>query len=294
MKTILTLLILVAVFMVSCQREEFSPSGEGISITFGDKVTLTSKDIDFYSFSSHFIYLKGDNSFLKNDLYSDSFQVYANGVKIYSGYISSMVSSYMPTGPVIFTPVIFYPDYILPVGFFGITDLSGKVNPDPRGDERIAKALKEIGQFQEGLKCELRSVQFNSRNKVVLQLNLINNDSFNYLYLDPVKMGMGLFHYFTNGLKLWDATSYKSYENNIQHIKPVPYNSWEKEWLSVIEKHSEKTIWITYDNFDDVPSGKYRLSFSFPGLSHVAKSELFQGENRIWMGDLTISKEIFR
>lgn len=294
MKTILALLVLVAVFVVSCHREEFSPSGEGISIAFGDKILLTSKDIDFYSFSSHLIYLKGDNSFLKEGLYRDSFQVFANDQRIYSGYINSWYSSYMPKGPVIFTPVTFYPNYILPVGFIGITDLSGKTNPDPRGDVRIVQALKANGQFQEGLKCELRSVQFASKNKVILQLWLINKDNFNYLYLDPVKMGMGFFHYFTNGLSFGDAKSYKSYSNNVQHIQPVPYNSWEKEWLSVIEKQSEKTIWITYDNFDEVPSGKYMLNFSFPGLSNVPKTELFQGNSRIWMGDLAVSKEIFR
>ncbi|MDP2335052.1 MAG: hypothetical protein Q8N05_01110 [Bacteroidota bacterium] len=294
MRTILLLLVLVGILAVSCEQDDISIWGEGFCMTIGDKVVLKPEDIDYYVLSTHMIYLKGDNSFLKEELYRDSFCVYADGEKIYSGVFQSWVSSFMPTGPVIYTPGIFYADYLLPIEFIQWTDLSGKVNPDPRGDERIVQALKAFGQFQEGLKCELRSVQFASKNKVILQLGLINNDTFNYLYLDPVKMGMGFFHYFTNGLSFWDAKSYKSYSNNVQYIQPVPYNSWEKEWLSVIEKRSEKTIWITYDNFDEIPSGKYLLKFSFPGLSNVPKTELFQGNSRIWMGDLVLSKEISR
>jgi hypothetical protein len=291
MKAIPAFLVFASILFASCKREEFTPTGDGISITFGDKVTLTSKDIDFYSFSSHLIYLKGDNSFMKEGLYRDSFQVFANAEKIYSGYINSWISSYMPSGPVIYAPATFYPNYVVPIGFNGITDASGKSNVDPRGDVRIVRALKDVGQFQEGLKCEFRSLQFNAKNKLVLQLALINDDSINYLYLDPMKMGMGLFHYFTNGLSLWDATSFKSYSNHVQYIQPDPYNSWEKDWLSVIEKHSEKTIVITYDNFDEVPSGKYRLTFSFPGLTHVEKADLFQQNGRIWLGDLHLSQD---
>ncbi len=299
MKTTLKMLVLilfVAAFACFSCSDDFSGrnSGDGISIVFGKDVLLSSEDIDSYSSSAHIIYLKGNNSFLKQELYRDSFHVFASGEKIYSGYINSWFSSNMPSGPVIFTPVTFYPEYILPIQLIRTIDLNGKMNADPRGDARIVSALKRSGQFQEGLKCELRSVQFTSKNEVLIQLGLINDDLLDYMYLDPSKMGMSLFHYFTNGLSFFDTKTYQSYSNNVQHIQPVPFDSWKKEWLTVIPKKSEVTIWIKYDKFDIVPAGKYRLNFSFPGLNNVAKTDLFQGKARVWIGDLDISQDFVK
>lgn len=293
MKTLLLFLASIFLFMVSCERDELQVSGTGLSVTVGDKVVLTAKEIDYYDLSTHFIYLKGANSFLNDKLVRDSFKVYANDEKIYSGVFHSWVMSSLPLGPAIYTPSLFYGDYLIPIDFGSYFNQEGKKVPpvDPRNDPRIITALKLWNQLHEGLKCEIRSVQLKSSGKVSLELELINNDSFNYYYLDPEKMGLGLFHYFTNGLTFWSQTLQQSFVNHIQHIQPNPWNSWDMSWLSLIHSKEKKTIWINYTNFDPITAGQYKLYFQFPGLSHVEKPELKQQDGRIWLGDLDLSQD---
>ena len=295
MKTFLPFFALLLALLVSCDQEpeEFRRSGEGLSMTIGDKVVLTASDIDYYDLSAHFIYLKGANSFLNDKLIRDSFQVYADGEKIYKGVFHSWVMSSRPLGPAIYTPGMFYGDYLVPITYGSYTDQDGKKVPpvDLRSDPRIVSALKSWNQLHEGLQGEIKSVQVNSGGKVSLELELINNDSFNYYYLDPEKMGLGLFHYFTNGLHLWSPTLRKSFDNHIQHVQPEPADSWSMNWVSLIRSHEKKTIWIHYTNFDPISPGSYKLYFRFPGLSHVEKSALVQRNGRIWLGELDLSKD---
>lgn len=295
MKTFLPSFAFLLILFFGCDQEpDVNPrKGEGISMKIHNKVVLTANDIDYYDLSTHFIYLKGTNSFLNDKLVRDSFQIYANGEKIYSGVFHAWYMSSMPTGPAIFLPGSFYENYVQPITFFSHFDQNGKKIPlvDPRKDNRILNVLKSWNQLHEGLTCEIRSVQFKSAGKVSMELELINNDSFNYYYLDPEKMGLGLFHYFTNGLSFWSPTTQKSVQNQLQHIKPEPRDSWQMDWLSLIRSSEKKTIWIHYTNFDPISAGKYILYFRFPGLSHVEKGELVQRNGRIWLGELDLSRD---
>lgn len=292
MKAFLPFIALTFLFMIGCERDELPFSGEGLSMTIGGKVVLTAKDIDYYDLSTHFIYLRGNNSFLGEKLFTDSFQIYANKEKIYTGVFFPIYLSSFPLGHFIETPVIFYENYLFPIGFGQNIDRSGKVLTDLRSDPRIIQALNSHNQLHVGLQCEIRSVQFNPGNQVKLELELTNDDSFNYYHLDPEKMGMGLFHYFTNGPTLWDQAQRKSLTHHTQHIQPEPSDSWEMDWLSLIRSHEKKTIWITYNNFDLVTTGQYKLFFRFPGLSHVDKADLVQRNGRIWLGALDLTKDI--
>ena len=293
MKTFLPFVALLMVLMAGCDQDEYYHSGEGLSMTIGDRVVITANDIECYDLSTHFIYLKGTNSFLNDKLVRDSFRIYANGKKIYSGVFHAWYMSSIPLGPAIYSPGSFYEDYLVPISYGSYFDQSGKKVPtkDPRSDPRILDALKSWNQLHEGLQCEIRSVQFKSGREVSLELELINNDPFSYYYLDPEKMGLGLFHYFTNGLSFWSPTLQKSFENRVQHIQPDPWNSWQMNWLSVIGSHKKKTIRINYTNFDPAPAGLYKLQFSFPGLSHVEKGDLVQRNGRIWLGELDLSRD---
>lgn len=296
MKTFLLFFALLLVLIIGCDQDEIGPirKGEGITMKIGDQTILTSDDIDYYDLSTHFIYLKGSNTFLNDVQPRDSFQIFAAGEKIYSGVFYSNYMSSIPMGPSIYTPVIFYGDYIVPITLMFHTDSDGKKYPssDSRNDPRILQALKLRGQLHEGLKCEIRSVQIIAgSNKVSVELEFTNNDSFNYYHLDPDKMGMGLFHYFTNGLSLWNSSQMKRYENHVQHIQPQPWDSWDKSWLSLIRSGHKKSIWIHYTNFDPAPKGQYKLQFSFPGLGHVEKSQLVQRDGRIWLGNLDLSQD---
>ncbi len=294
MKSYLLFFAMGLFIFCGCEHDEPVVSGAGVSMTVGDKVVLTSKDIDYYDLSSHFIYLKKANSFLTDDKFvRDSFEVYANGEKIYKGEFRSWAMSSMPFGPAIYTPSLFHGDYVIPIVFGSYTDQNGKKVPavDPRSDERIISALKSWNQLHVGLKCEIKSVGINAGGKVSLILELTNNDSFNYYYLDPEKMGLGLFHYFTNGLSLWSPTLKKSFDNHVQHIQPQSWDSWNISWMSVIHSNERKTISINYTNFDPLSAGHYKLYFQFPGLQQVEKDDLVQRNGRIWLGTLDLSQD---
>lgn len=294
MKPYLLLFLSVLFLLCACERDELTGSGSGLEINVGDKVVLTANEIDYYDLSTHFIYLKGSNSFINEKLVRDSFQIYANGKRIYNGVFHSWVMSSMPLGPAIYTPSLFYGDYLIPITYGSYVNQAGEKVPkvDPRNDPRIISALKSWNQLHDGLRCEIRSVQFNTSGKVSLELQLINKDSFNYYYLDPEKMGLGLFHYFTNGLSFWSPTLKKSFDNHIEHIQPNPWDSWEMNWLSLIRSGETKTINIQYTNFDPLTAGDYKLYFRFPGLGRVEKSKLIQQNGRVWLGELDMSQDI--
>lgn len=105
-------------------------------------------------------------------------------------------------------------------------------------------------------------------------------------------MGLGLFHYFTNGLSFWSPSLKKSFDNHIEHIQPDPWDSWEINWLSLIRSGETKTINIQYTNFDPVATGDYKLYFRFPGLGRVEKSKLIQQNGRVWLGELDLSQDV--
>lgn len=286
---------ILAIAFTSCEKDELSSgnkSTEGFSLKSNGETIIGPEDIEYYDYSAHLIYLKNHKSFANDIKDIVDFSVYADGVEIYTGHTQSGYSSSMHLGAVIPIQPSFYPDFIIPIGFNKIIDSLGNSTPDPREDDRIADALKEWNQFHAGLSCELSSVNYSSPNKVVVKLNLRNNDSFNYYYLDPEKMGINLFHYYTNGLHLWDSNKSRYLTHKISVDRPV-YNLWDLDWLSVIKGNETVKIKLTYDKFESVSSGEYRAFFRFPGFhSNVSKDEIQQSNGKIWLGEIEAVKII--
>ena len=156
-------------------------------------------------------------------------------------------------------------------------------------DPRIMEALLKYDQFHEGLACEIVDIRTPEPGYVLLELELRNEDNFDYLYLDPEKMSLAIFHYFTNGLFLRKA-SWESFTHKIEILQPDPWDSWDPAWLSVIESGETVNLTIEYLEFEEFPAGDYTAWFRFPGLSgQVQKDDLLQAGGRIWLGDLDLS-----
>ena len=260
---------------------------DGYCLVAGDQVVLNHHDISFYDYGAHLLYLKEHIScedLLEN---SASFKVYAGGEEVYTmGTHPGYSSSFPSTDPFIWTFPTFYEDYILPISTFRSQSGQSGASGDSREDSRIVAALKKYGQYREGLHCEIISCNYSDPGEVIMKLKLSNRDEENYYYLDPEKMGKGLFHYFTNGLFLRNEEG--SYSNHIKHVQPVPWDAWELDWMSLLEGGSSVRITLEYKNFDPVPSGSYRALFRFPGLSHVDRNQLAQRGGRIWLGNLEL------
>ena len=296
-RTAHTALILLFILLSACEKEtdlaDRLPRSsieltDGYCLVAGEQVVVNHWGISHYDYGAHLLYLKEHVSVGALLEETTSFTLFADGEEIYTiatqpGYSSS----FPPPGPFIWTFPTFYEDYIFPIDESPL--FTGMVNADDddsREDPRIVKALKKYGQYREGLHCEILSLNYSAPDRVRLQLKLSNRDEVNYYYLDPEEMGMGLFHYFTNGLSL--RNDEESYSNHVEHIQPVPWDSWDMDWMSLLTGGSSVTITLEYRNFDTVPAGSYRALFRFPGLSHVKRDQLAQRRGQIWLGMLKL------
>ena len=215
--------------------------------------------------------------------------VYADSSRIYDLSLVSMVSSYIPEGPVIYYPFWLYPDYVIPIEMAWMNVPLFAPLDDPRYDSRIVEALKKYNQFRHGLQCEIFSFWYSAEDGVILELELRNEDPVNYYYWDPEKIGMECYHYVTNGLFLRDEAG-QSYTHHVQSL------SWawaDPDRMSVLESDSSVILTITYEQFDELPPGNYLAHFRFPGPFDVENREDLDQENgRIWLGDIDLYSEV--
>lgn len=259
---------------------------DGFCLVSPSRVVLNHHDIEYYDFAAHLVYLKDPISFSKDIVGSGAHAVYAGEDSIYKLENMNGYDSYMPAGPMIWNQPL-YKDYVMHIDLLRMQDPDHP--DDPRADPRIVEALLKYNQFHAGLACEIVDLQINESGHVLLELELTNEDSYDYCYLDPYKMGLELFHYFTNGLLLRNS-SWESFTHQIEVEYPDPWDSWNPAWLSVIESEETVNLSIDYLEFDEIPPGDYTALFRFSGLSHqIQKEELDQVGGRIWLGDLDLS-----
>lgn len=253
---------------------------------------LTIDDIDFYDYSTHYIFLKGDTApafpadmptFL---LYP--FVVVAGGERCYAGNFVSPVSSYAPSTPVIMMDGTFnfYPQDIIFIqeGFFS------RDGADVRDDERVREALLESGKLRESVNIELNDVEIISRRAGEATLSYtftITNIGDEALYMpDPDKMGSDLFHYYTNGIYLekTDNPRVSIWAEQKSVTAPQPYDSWEASWFTRLDGGESTERTVTLDGYPEIPPGTYACDFAYSGPSHIEKNERPLPDGRLWLG----------
>lgn len=286
--------ILLIFFLSDCNSDKISPdnalfgkSPDGLTIELDNTVLIQRTDIDYYDFSTNIIYLKNGNTFLRDFMDYGKFNVYADHRKIYEGSIHPGYSSTMPILPFIWVAPPMYQDNVIRIDFINLLDsLGNPVHNDPRSDIRNINALKKYNQCHAGLLCTIDQVRQIPLGKIQFTFTVSNNDIFNYFILSPEKMGSALFHYFTNGL-LINIPNEELKSHKIEIQKPDPWNGWEADWFYLLESGNSKTFTITYEDFDPMATGRYDVSFVFPGLSYqVSRDDLDQGSAKIWLGDI--------
>lgn len=289
-----SIFLLILLLFSACEKNEndfsIDPRAE-FYIKYEESVLVMPDQIDFYDFSSHLLYLKEGNPVLDGILWG-SFSVFVGDDEIYSGRFFPGFSSSFPIGVYVHTMPTFYGDYIVPISYSRIVGFEEEYEEDPRNDIRIVQALKKHNQYRRGLQCEMLAVTKSRNNTIKVLLQLTNNDALGIYFLDPEKMGVGLFHYFTNGLYLRDEDN-KVYTNNITAKHPHPWNSYKMEWMSELKAKESVLLSIVYDDFDNIPSGEFDAGFTFPGLGYqVNRKDIQQEHGRIWLGELHLEKQI--
>jgi len=291
-KTLYGLVVIIFVIVLftvtGCNNNESLPNGftDGLWLKMSDNSIVPTSDINFYDVSTHIIYLKNKVPYLEKVDRGGLMSVYVGDFKIYDCSFHAFYSSSFPVGAYINSSLLNEKD-IIRILFQPSTG-----SEDHRSDERIIAALKSHNQYHEGLNCEIQSVQV-SNGKVVLHFELSNPDTFDYYYLDPDKMGFGLFHFFTNGPTFLDDPPTKYFTHQETVIHPNPWNSWKKEWLTLIKSGERKNISITYNKFDLMPAGNYKMYFEFPGLYYgLSQKDLTLEDGRIWLGSISMNKDV--
>ncbi|MEA3460290.1 MAG: hypothetical protein U9R49_00335 [Bacteroidota bacterium] len=293
--------ILLLFVLAGCETEKdpveepLDPSlhlTDGFCLLKNSRVVLNHYDIDYYDYSAHLIYLKDPGAFEEKFKEQGPGAVCADSTWIYDLSYVFYVSSYIPQGPVIWFPLILYADDIVHIDQAWETAVMMAGGPDPREDPRIVEALKKYGQFRHGIQFEIVSVQYNSPDDVVLELDMWNEDAVNYYYWDPEKIGMEIYLYISMGLTFYDTDSELRYRHRVEPAQPDSWNPLDLENMSLLKSDSTVRLSFAYDRFDTVPTGNYVALFEFAAPTfNIEREDLEQPDGRIWLGEQYLTSE---
>ena len=294
MRRAIALLFLLLFVLAGCETEKdpvYEPLDPSLHLTDGfcllsrNRVVLNHYDIDYYDYSAHLIYLKEPLDFEEEFAVPGIASVYADSTRIYDLSLFSAVASYIVYGPLIMVPQWMYPDYTVNIQHFWNAMQVAKEGNNPCKDPRIVEALKKYGQFRHGLQCEIHSIRVQEGEGLILELELRNEDPISYYYWDPAKLGIGCYHYVTNGLFLIDEYG-EHYRNHVEHL------SWDladQDRMSLLESDSSVILTLNYEDFDELPPGSYDAYFEFPAQHYnISREDLDLEDGRIWLGELDL------
>ena len=278
MKKSLLIGIIVLLTLTSCEKldnEVFFKVGSGLEYKFSD--------IELYDTSTHMLYFKKVHDEFKN-IEKDSFTFLDKGDPIYSGSFWPGYSSAGPSGPFIISPLSMFGNYALKI------DNWHSDKPDIRNDPKMISILNQHDLLHSGLAISSSSIEI-AGTQLTFKFTVKNQDQSDLMIIDPDKTGPNLFHYFTNGLSIYDLAHNEVFSSTIQYQVPDPWNSWKIDWLSELKSGDSKEFIITYPINIPINPGEYNTTFEFPGLSYqVTKDQLYQGNSRIWLGDIPQNK----
>ena len=253
-----------------------------VFFTIGSGQEYKFSDIELYDTSTHILYFKKVQDFFK-DTYDNTFAFLDKGQIIYQGSFVPGYSSYIPNGPFIMSPPM-YGNYALKIANF----FPG--SQDIRNDPKMISLLSQHDLLHSGLAMSSSSIEITG-TQLTFRFTVTNQDQSDLMIIDLDKTGLSLFHYFTNGLYIYDIAHNEVFSSNIQHQAPEPWNSLKIEWLSELKSGDSKQFTIIYTINNPIEPGEYDITFEFPGLaSQVTKDQLYQGNIRIWLGDISLKK----
>jgi len=277
---------IIIITLVSCEALFDSPEDTCLFRT--DKgLEFRYSDFELYDSSTHIFYFKTNHPEFKSDK-SSTFSLLADGEVIYTGVFWPSFSSSLPSGPYISSVFSFYPDYMFRVELITIDNQP----QDSRNQPGLISALKDHNLLHSGLSGEIKDILINDYH-LTFSFIVTNHDNSDLLILDPEKTGPRLFHYFTNAPVFYNITQKKVFSYNTDYQAPSPWNSWNPDWLSELKSGESRQFTFEYTIDSTLTPGDYRISYEFPGLSNqITVDQLFQGNKRIWSGDIILTKKI--
>jgi len=268
---------------------------------------LSIEDIEFYDFSTHYIYLKEDKSSLFErdpDAFPTAasgkpFVFVAQGERSYLGEILSPVSSsghmvpYILEGfPIGMSP---YPSDIIHI----IRDpmYMGLPDEDVRTDENIKNALVQAGKFQAGLHVELKDIEITGEpgTQIITYTFAVTNKGGEDLYVpDPDKMGIDLFHFYSRGVTLLPKDGGLSLLAADPPVTPASDN-WNLGWYTKIQGGESLLRTVVMPCSTTVAESSYLCYFRYSGPEiyfdnsgpiMIERDERTLDSGRLFMGEV--------
>ena len=252
---------------------------------------ITMDDIEFYDYSTHFIFLNSASDFQAagipefKSFAPKPFVVTAGGKRIYLGFFHSASSSLLPTeAPFISVPSFTANDIIRIQPPFRI---EGQTQRDVRFDSSIKEVLHNAGKLEKGIKVELLNVLFSTSDNgsdatAKYTLRITNQSSRTWYVPDTDLMGVQTFIYYTGGILFTSETG--SYRQELPEMK---WEQWQKGWYTQLEPEQSLIRIVTQTGFPIVTDGHYSCSLRFTCDTGVEKSERMMDNGEIWIGFLT-------
>jgi hypothetical protein len=280
MKKIVPFFIFILIILSSCEK-----TSRDVIFKINDDHEYKYSDIEMYDSSAHILYFKNEHPEFRS-IEKGTFTFLDEGETVYTGYIWPSYSSLGPKSPFIMAP--------LHTNAYTLTIQSWvPAESDVRNNPRIMSVFSRYNLLHNGLSVTSGSVETGGAGQLVFHFTVKNFDKSDLRIIDINKTGPNLFHYFTNGLYIYDSEDNEVFTSTINVQQADPWDSWSDNWLSTIKTGESKDFTITYPLNKTIGPGDYRISFMFPGFSYqISRDQLYQGDSRIWMGSVSFRKHI--
>lgn len=320
MKSIVIIMIFILMFSCSKSQIPTEPYSDGSfaiyflkdpSITMNHLISmdlselqlestpwLSDKDISFYDWSSHCIYLKNDKRHFFPDWENNKFNefppewadkpfvVTANREKYYIGYFSNVLSHYWIAPEISDGLNNGYPPDVLFIDWTWLYQDYQQNHPD------VKQALMETGLYHSGI-----SVTFDTTDAIVnienadtstitYKFTITNNDKDDLYIMDPDKSGSDLFHWFTNGPVFKNLETGKIYESGWKTTGYLPATDyWSPDWFIKLKSGQSTIRAVILKGYPYFPTGEYIFEFRYNGQSRGMEKEVRERtDGRYWLG----------
>ncbi|MCK4530545.1 MAG: hypothetical protein KAU44_05155 [Candidatus Marinimicrobia bacterium] len=270
---------------------------------------LTSKDIDYYDWSSHCIYLKTDKGEINERLLDTNgllfkypgapFVVTSDGEAQYYGYFYSLIMSIAAATPSINEmSLIYYPEDVLSIGRSWTND-----DLDTRNNENVKQALIDAGLFHAGISVAvdtLFGLKFYPLSSDTMQMeyrfSITNNDQYALYVLDPDKIGTDLFFYFNTAPSIVNLDNNDFLRPNHQFdisMTPDTSDFDDLNWYTLLSPGETMVRTVRTGQYANVTAGRleFDLRYGTP-INTLSKSRRNKLLGRIWIGETQSPKYV--
>ena len=234
---------------------------------------ISDKDIEFYDYSTHCIYLKKDKyvffPYCQDGVFPRSyadrpFVVVGNNKKCYAGYIQSelYITDFWHAPDIDYISMKMYPKDILYINWAFV------FTRDRRDNETVKESLINLNLYHAGISVEITGIKIYQADTSTIEysIKITNNDKDNLYVLDPDKVGTGIFHYYNNGPYVLDTNLSIMYQSTYKNFIR-PNGAWRSEWFTKIESNNFIDRTIILKGYPYIPEGVYFCQLSYCGPS---------------------------